>query len=184
MVARSLSLFVALLATIAEGSASMFKSQPQFSMTVDNNKAFDQSFSLGKYMIVNGGIAECLEHCLEDCRCQSFQVCQNTQCQLFSSHKDENSSLLHEEKGCVYVTYQMRDLVQTFQNDDDQCSGISCYMKYNCCQKSDICPGNKTCQPTFVPSWKRFTCECPDGYFGDNCDEKTISCFDWPITTL
>ena len=51
-------------------------------------------------------------------------------------------------------------------------------MKYNCCQQSDLCPKNKTCQ-TFnsqEKSWKRFTCECPGGYHGDNCDQPIRSC--------
>ena len=51
-------------------------------------------------------------------------------------------------------------------------------MKYNCCQQSDLCPKNKTCKPFNSPAmpWKRFTCECPDGYHGDNCDEPIRSC--------
>ncbi len=51
-------------------------------------------------------------------------------------------------------------------------------MKYNCCQQSDLCPQNKICKPLNSPQqpWKRFTCECPDGYHGDNCDKPIRSC--------
>ena len=51
-------------------------------------------------------------------------------------------------------------------------------MKYNCCQQSDVCPKNKICKPLNSPQqpWKRFTCECPDGYHGDNCDQPIRSC--------
>ena len=53
-------------------------------------------------------------------------------------------------------------------------------MKYNCCQQSDLCPKNKICKPIKSPQqpWKRFTCECPDGYHGDNCkcNEPITSC--------
>ncbi len=51
-------------------------------------------------------------------------------------------------------------------------------MKYNCCQQSDLCPKNKICKPFNSPQqpWKRFTCECPDGYYGDNCDKSIRSC--------
>jgi hypothetical protein len=51
-------------------------------------------------------------------------------------------------------------------------------MKYNCCQQSGICPENKICKPVNSQEqpWKRFTCECPDGYHGDNCDQPITSC--------
>ncbi len=51
-------------------------------------------------------------------------------------------------------------------------------MKYNCCQQSDLCPKNKICKPfnSQENSWKRFTCECRDGYNGDNCDQPITSC--------
>ena len=51
-------------------------------------------------------------------------------------------------------------------------------MKYNCCQQSDLCPKNKLCKPLNSPQlpWKRFTCECPDGYYGHNCDQPIMSC--------
>ena len=58
-------------------------------------------------------MADCLERCLANCRCQSFQICQNTKCQLCSSHKEENSSLLHDEDDCIYATYEMRQVPET-----------------------------------------------------------------------
>ena len=55
---------------------------------------------------------------------------------------------------------------------------MSCAMKYNCCQQSDLCPKNKICKPinSLQQPWKRFTCECPDGYYGGNCDLPIMSC--------
>ena len=55
---------------------------------------------------------------------------------------------------------------------------MSCAMKYNCCQQSDLCPENKICKPinSLQQPWKRFTCECPDGYHGDDCHQPITSC--------
>ena len=91
----------------------MFKGQPQFTVEAEANKAFDKSCLIGTFN--TGDIADCLEHCLEDCRCQSFQICQNTKCQLCSSHKEDNSSLLHESDNCTYVVYRLRYLEERFQ---------------------------------------------------------------------
>ncbi|CAB4024799.1 Sphingomyelinase phosphodiesterase D, partial [Paramuricea clavata] len=157
----------------------MFNSQPQFTIKAVKQKAFDNSCLVETFKIKSGNIADCLEHCLENCRCQSFQICGNTKCQLCSSHKKENSPLLHDKDDCVYATYEVRHLTETFQKLDDQClAGISCPMKYNCCQQSGLCPKNKTCKPinSQEQPWKRFTCECRDGYHGENCDQPIMSC--------
>ena len=61
---------------------------------------------------------------------------------------------------------------------EEQCSGMSCLMKYNCCQQSGLCVKNSICKPinSLKQPWKRFACECPEGYHGDNCDEPITSC--------
>ena len=108
------SLVAIFLATLSYSKASLDR-QPKFILKAENNKAFD-NFSLVKtFNMKSGNIAECLEHCLPDCQCRSFQICQNTKCQLCSSHKEENSTLLHEKHGCVYVTYEMRQSTKTVQ---------------------------------------------------------------------
>ena len=55
---------------------------------------------------------------------------------------------------------------------------MSCSIKYNCCQQPNLCPKNKVCKPFNSPTkpWKRFTCECRDGYYGENCDQPIRSC--------
>ena len=201
------------MATLSCTESSIFNDQPKFILKAENNKAFG-SYSLVKtFNIESGNIAECLEHCLQDCQCQSFQICQNTKCQLCASHKEANSSLLHEKGSCVYVTYKMQQSTTTFQvicrifevfycipnvirkfldiheklvqssfvllqEFDKKCSDISCSMKYNCCQQPGLCPKNKVCKPfnSRTKSWKRFTCECRDGYYVENCDQPIKSC--------
>ncbi|CAB4034790.1 Hypothetical predicted protein [Paramuricea clavata] len=152
----------------------MFNSQSQFTIKAVKNKKFDDSCLINE-TFNTGDIADCLEHCLEDCRCQSFQICGETKCQLCSSHKQEDSSLLHDNDICVFAMYEMRHA----QKFDDHCSIIACPTKYNCCQQqSGLCPVNKRCKPFNSPQkpWKRFTCECRDGYHGDNCDKPVRSC--------
>ncbi|XP_028410792.1 uncharacterized protein LOC114533471 [Dendronephthya gigantea] len=174
-----ISLVTVMLSTLAH-TTSMFNGEPQLTIKAERNKAFDESCLIKKFEINKENIADCLSHCLEDCRCQSFQICQNTECQLCSSHKEENSSLLHDQDGCVYAVYDLRHLMDVFQFQefDDQCTGLSCYMKYNCCQRSELCPGKKICKPqnSTEQPWKRFTCECQVGYNGDNCDQTIRSC--------
>ncbi|CAB3983898.1 Hypothetical predicted protein [Paramuricea clavata] len=91
----------------------MFNSQPQLTIKAEKNKAFYESCHIGTFNIESGNIADCLEHCLENCRCQSFQICQNTKCQLCSSHKQENSSLLHEKKDCIYAIDNCDELIRS-----------------------------------------------------------------------
>ncbi|XP_028408189.1 uncharacterized protein LOC114530768 [Dendronephthya gigantea] len=169
MVGRCLSFVLLVLATLTNTSASGLNGQPQFTIKADNNKAFDESYFIKTIRIKDGNIADCLEHCLEDCRCQSFQICQNTKCQLCLSHKEENSALLHNNESCVYATYEIQHSDLSFQSF--HCSGMSCYMSYDCCQVSGICPKKKICipMPSLDQPWKRFTCECEEGYHGDDC---------------
>ena len=96
--------------------ASGLANQLQFTLELENNKEFDKEFCLVKsFEVETGNIANCLEHCLEDCRCESFQVCQNTKCQLCSSHKEGNSSLLRDKDGCLYATYEKEKYLQVLK---------------------------------------------------------------------
>ena len=109
------SLVTMILATLSFKNASLSNSQPQFAIKAKRNKAADESCLFVTFDIKSGNIADCLGRCLENCRCQSFQICQNTKCQLCSSHKEENSSLLHDDDDCIYATYEIRQLTKTFQ---------------------------------------------------------------------
>jgi hypothetical protein len=55
---------------------------------------------------------------------------------------------------------------------------MSCSIKYNCCQQSGLCPENKICKPinSLAKPWKRFTCNYPDGYHGEDCKQPITSC--------
>ena len=118
------SLVTIILAKSPFNNASLFNSQPQFAIKAGEKKAADESCLFINFNIKSGNIADCLVRCLENCRCQSFQICQNTKCQLCSSHKEENSSLLHDEDDCIYATYETRHLTETAQVLGDLC-GIS-----------------------------------------------------------
>ena len=43
----------------------------------------------------------CLAACLEDCRCMSFQICNDQICQLCSTNKDLDPSALRKAEGCM-----------------------------------------------------------------------------------
>ena len=109
----SSSFMATILVSLPHIKVSMFTNQPQFIVKAEANKAFDKFCLIGTFS--TGDIADCLQHCLQDCRCQSFQICQNTKCHLCSSHKEENSSLLHERNGCTYAMYEGRPWKQTLQ---------------------------------------------------------------------
>ena len=104
-----------ILAVLSYTKASIVNSQPQITLKAEKNKAFNGSCLFATFNIESGNIADCLEHCLKNCRCQSFQICHETKCQLCSSHKEENSSLLHDKDGCVYATYEIRHSTKKFQ---------------------------------------------------------------------
>ena len=94
-------------------SMQLHNSRPQFTIKAEEEKAADESCLFATFNIKTGNIADCLGRCLENCRCQSFQICQNTKCQLCSSHKEENRSLLHDKNGCIYATYEMRNYAES-----------------------------------------------------------------------
>ena len=50
----------------------------------------------------------CLEHCLANCFCLSFQICEDeAECQLCSSNKYLNSQTMQQSQGCT--SYNFRD---------------------------------------------------------------------------
>ena len=55
---------------------------------------------------------------------------------------------------------------------------MRCSMNEKCCQQPDICPTGKICKPhnSLDKPWKRFSCECKDGYGGENRRTPIRSC--------
>ena len=51
----------------------------------------------------------CLERCLEECLCKSFQVCSG-ECELSSIEKDEDASAFRTRLGCVYYKLEAPDV--------------------------------------------------------------------------
>ena len=92
-------------------SIQSHNSQPaQITIKAERKKAFNISsaYLIGTFYVKNP--VNCLERCLQNCRCQSFQICKKTECHLCSSHKDNNLTL-HDDGDCVYTTYEMRNLI-------------------------------------------------------------------------
>ena len=90
-------------------SIQSHNSQPaQITIKAERKKAFNISSAYHIETSYVKNDANCLERCLQNCRCQSFQICERTKCQLCSSHKDNNLTL-HDDEDCVYATYEMRN---------------------------------------------------------------------------
>ena len=80
--------------------------QLAMSLDVDLNKVL-----YGHSFINISGITakeNCLEHCLANCLCLSFQICDDeAECQLCSSNKYLNSQTMRQSQGCT--SYNFRD---------------------------------------------------------------------------
>lgn len=63
--------------------------------------------------ITSLGPKKCLEFCLADCRCLSFQICAASQdCQLSSSTKLLNRSSFQDSKDCDYIEFHYQDITK------------------------------------------------------------------------
>ena len=56
--------------------------------------------------ITNSTPTNCLESCLEQCRCLSFQMCKNTECQLCSSTMELKTPSTRPTKDCIYLDFE------------------------------------------------------------------------------
>lgn len=66
--------------------------------------------------ITTSSMQECLQHCLSDCLCQSFQMCGNT-CQLCSTTGGITSAAIrHESIGCNRFEFENRKNVYVSLN--------------------------------------------------------------------
>ena len=58
-------------------------------------------------------MANCLEHCLANCLCLSFQICGNTsECQLCFSNKYLNPHAMRQFEGCTSYNFRNKDKVE------------------------------------------------------------------------
>ncbi|XP_031569297.1 uncharacterized protein LOC116303827 [Actinia tenebrosa] len=62
-----------------------------------------------------------------------------------------------------------------FPNDFKDKKGFSYRERKNPCLKNGPCKGNKTCA-RLQCDLKQFTCICPKGYFGENCEKDIDEC--------
>ncbi|XP_028406265.1 uncharacterized protein LOC114528752 [Dendronephthya gigantea] len=112
-------------------------------------------------------ISECLQHCLANCQCSTFDLRENdTTCYLGTYPKDPTQ--LTQEEGHGHF-----DIIKQNERHCDAVSG--CTQSINCCLTSTPCLNNGTCSPT-DDIQDRFTCACASGYGGKNCEARITSC--------
>ena len=59
---------------------------------------------------------KCLEHCLKDCLCRSFQICPADQhCQLSNYSAEFDSRLLQDSQGCDYSDFEYHGTAEVTQ---------------------------------------------------------------------
>ena len=49
---------------------------------------------------------ECLAKCLEECKCLSFQMCEDDMCQLCSKNSKQNEGSIQQNKGCMSFVFE------------------------------------------------------------------------------
>ena len=99
-------IFLVIITLFQMGQFTTANYQLAMSLDVDLNKVL-----YGHSFINISGITamqNCLEHCLANCFCLSFQICDDVaECQLCSSNKYLNSQTMQQSKGCT--SYNFRD---------------------------------------------------------------------------
>ncbi|CAB4022476.1 anion transporter 2, chloroplastic, partial [Paramuricea clavata] len=100
---------------------------------------------------------QCFYHCSMDCRCSSFQMFKDTDCQLLSSSRAEVT--LQRMSGYTYY-----DMIPW--------QGTSCPI--DCCKQNPCLHGGACKPPTDDPTI-RFRCLCRKGYGGKRCQYR-IGC--------
>ncbi|XP_046863747.1 uncharacterized protein LOC124457558 isoform X1 [Xenia sp. Carnegie-2017] len=120
--------------------------------------------------ITTSKIDECLQQCLKNCSCLSFQIC-GTACQLLSTTiTDETSN--NEKSQCQHFTMKILN-----EKDNSSYPDGICHVKIDCCFTSNYCNNNGECQLSTSSSSKmRAFCECKEGFVGKRCEEKAKSC--------
>ena len=83
----------------------------EFMLTSHENKAL-HGFSFVN--MTGTTMNNCLERCLADCLCMSFQMCDNKECQLCASNRHLNATAMHERKGCVNYDFDSKGITKVF----------------------------------------------------------------------
>ncbi|XP_028393372.1 uncharacterized protein LOC114517755 [Dendronephthya gigantea] len=108
---------------------------------------------------------ECYVNCMKSCRCLSYNICNGGKlCELNFETKASNASLYKQHEECDYYEYEFSK-----QSPSGECFDP-------CCTTSSTCLNGGRCQASCMKNNKRFNCDCPDGYGGDNCDIVHTSC--------
>ncbi|XP_028391151.1 sushi, von Willebrand factor type A, EGF and pentraxin domain-containing protein 1-like [Dendronephthya gigantea] len=172
---------MALFATLVTESCL----RSNYRITSDKNKALQGHCDI--FNTTTANIGKCLQLCLGNCSCKSFQLCHlydgKTECQLCSSDKHSHPAAMTDNENCSTYNFEIEAGIS-----ENHCEA-GCTSRINCCLISTPCYNGGTCVPH---STLRFTCKCPlhyrgdrceildcaPGYAGENCEREIKSCKD------
>ena len=102
-------------------SCTMFRTslcQMKYKVTQERGKAMNQSHIFIKNKLTNTDMTMvmCLQHCVSECRCSSFQICNKVDCELSSTNKVWKPKAIHTRPECDYfeLKKEVQQVIKSF----------------------------------------------------------------------